>query len=249
MLKIFGLPIPDISYSETINQIKIWLKEPGQHLIVTANPEILLHAKANKDYYQILNQASLLVPDGAGLIFLSYLFNNPLAKSRVMGVDLADRLLKESALSDMKVFIIGDSAATLKNVYSKYGGKVSYAIGPVFDKWQRFPLDDGVNQQLVDKINAEKPEVLLVAFGAPKQERWIDYYLPQLPSVKVAIGVGGSLDYLGGRLKRAPGFMQNLGLEWLWRLILQPGRIIRIIRAVIIFPILAIFSHFRHQNQ
>ena len=98
MLKIFGLTISDISYSDTINQIKTWVKQAGQHLIVTANPEILLHARSNKDYYNLLNKASLLVPDGTGLILLSYLLGNPLTNGRVIGVNLAKRLLKESVL-------------------------------------------------------------------------------------------------------------------------------------------------------
>ena len=248
MLKIFGLPIADISYSETISQIKTWLQEPGQHLIVTANPEILLHAKKNNDYYRILKHASLLIPDGAGITSLSYLFNEPLTKGRVMGVNLAERVLKESAFYDLKVFIIGDNLDVLKNVANKYGGKISYAAGPMFNNWENFPLADQTNDFLIERIEAESPDILLVGFGAPKQERWIDYYLPKLSTVKIAIGVGGSLDYLGERLKRAPLWMQTSGIEWLWRVILQPKRIFRIIRAVFIFPILATFSHFRHEN-
>ncbi|HBV33129.1 TPA: hypothetical protein DEB72_01185 [Patescibacteria group bacterium] len=207
-----------------------------------------MHAKKNNDYYRILKHASLLIPDGAGITSLSYLFNEPLTKGRVMGVNLAERVLKESAFYDLKVFIIGDNLDVLKNVANKYGGKISYAAGPMFNNWENFPLADQTNDFLIERIEAESPDILLVGFGAPKQERWIDYYLPKLSTVKIAMGVGGSLDYLGERLKRAPLWMQTSGIEWLWRVILQPKRIFRIIRAVFIFPILATFSHFRHEN-
>ncbi len=248
MLKIFDLPISDISYSETIAQIKIWIKDARQHLIVTANPEILLHAKFNTDYFHILKNSSLLLPDGVGISLLSYLFNAPIVKGRVMGVDLVERILKEAALSDMKVFMLGDSVNVLNTIRDKYSAQISYAAGPQFTEWERMPLADGKSEEVITTINNSGAEVLLVAFGAPKQERWIDYYLKQMPGIKVAIGVGGSLDYLSNRYKRAPILMQRFGLEWLWRLILQPKRVIRIIKAVFIFPILALVDHFNNSN-
>ena len=88
-----------------------------------------------------------------------------------------------------------------------------------------------------DIINKSHPELLFVAFGAPKQEFWLRRNLPHLPSVKVAIGIGGAFDFIAGKRKRAPRTMQKLGLEWLYRLIQQPSRIIRIYNATIKFPI------------
>ncbi|MFH1867163.1 MAG: WecB/TagA/CpsF family glycosyltransferase [Patescibacteria group bacterium] len=246
MLKIFGLPISDISYSETINQIKTWLKQPGQYLIVTVNPEILLQAKKDLSYRNILQKSSLCVPDGFGIILLSYLIGKALTKGRVRGVDLADHLMSNALSSGHNVFLIGNSETVLTKVASKYEGGINYTVGPMFTSKASFPLNDPVNNELINKIKAAKPDILLVAFGAPKQEYWLNYYLSQLPSVKVGIGVGGSFDYLGKKVGRAPSFFQKLGLEWFWRVLRQPWRLIRIIRAVIIFPILAIFDHFKH---
>ena len=92
----------------------------------------------------------------------------------------------------------------------------------------------------MEKIREEAPDILLIALGHGKQEKWIAAHLPELPSVKVAMGVGGAFDFIAGRVLRAPRILRRLGLEWLWRLILQPSRLPRIWRAVIKFPILVL---------
>lgn len=245
MLRIFGLTINNWSLAETVGQIKSWLTKSEQRLMVTANPEILLKARNDAAYHRLINQAALRVADGVGVILISYLFGKPLHHGRVRGVDLVEKLLSDSQLAGYKVFLVGGSETGLSEVARHYGIGISYAVGPQFSDWQELPLNDRANDELINKINQANPDLLLVGFGAPKQERWLSYYLPQLPSVRAGIGVGGSFDYLGGRVRRAPLVMQLLGLEWLWRLILQPGRIVRIINAAIIFPILAIFDQFK----
>jgi N-acetylglucosaminyldiphosphoundecaprenol N-acetyl-beta-D-mannosaminyltransferase len=94
-------------------------------------------------------------------------------------------------------------------------------------------------------LAAYAPELLLVAFGHPKQEMWIARHLPDLPSVKVAVGIGGTLDYWSGAKKRAPQFLRSLGLEWFWRLMQEPKRWRRIFDAVVVFPSLVLWDKIR----
>jgi len=96
--------------------------------------------------------------------------------------------------------------------------------------------------QIIQAVNTSGAKLLLVAYGAPKQDLWIAKHLSKMPTVRVAIGVGGTFDFLSGTIKRAPRWLRSLGLEWLWRLILQPWRIKRIWTAVVIFPMLVLMS-------
>ncbi len=252
MLEIFKIKIDDLSLEEALTKIRGFLTDGKQHLIVTANPEILLQAKADSDYHQILARADLKLADGFGLVLLGYLFSKPLKNSRVTGVDLIQALARDSKKYSYSLFFTGFSdfilQKTTHNLSIKYG-KINISgvkIGPVFDKYSKFPFQDNTNDELINEINKKQPDILLVGFGAPKQEKWIDCYLPQLKSVKVAIGVGGVFDYLSGNILRAPEFFRKIGLEWLWRLIRQPQRLIRIIKAVIVFPVLAIIDKFKN---
>lgn len=245
MLKVFNLPIDALSLEEVLAKIKFWLAKQDQHLIFTVNPEILLKARRNYSYHQILKQAALRVADGMGVIFISYLFGSPLKKGRVRGVDLVKIILQSAKEKKCKVFITGWPEQMLFDLASKYGSNVDYAIGPLFNNWDVFPLKQLENDQLLNKISDFKPDILLVGFGAPKQERWLHFYMSKLPLVKIGINVGGSFDYLAGMVKMPPKLLGYLGLEWLWRVLIQPWRLFRIINAVVIFPILAIFDYFK----
>jgi N-acetylglucosaminyldiphosphoundecaprenol N-acetyl-beta-D-mannosaminyltransferase len=99
--------------------------------------------------------------------------------------------------------------------------------------------------RIIAKINECKPHLLLVAFGAPKQDEWIAKYLPQIPSVKVAMGIGGTFDFIAGTQTRAPKIMRKFGLEWLYRLVREPKRFKRIFNAVIVFPWLCFLGLFQ----
>ncbi|MFZ2969979.1 MAG: WecB/TagA/CpsF family glycosyltransferase [Minisyncoccia bacterium] len=97
---------------------------------------------------------------------------------------------------------------------------------------------NGLNKQLIQRINNAQPDIIFVAFGAPKQEKWIYENIKKIPSVKLAIGVGGSFDFISGKVKRAPLILRKIGLEWLWRLMLEPRRIGRIFNATVKFGLL-----------
>lgn len=220
MFHCFGVPIEGPTLAEAFAKNPRW--------IVTANPEILLHAKRDKAYRDALQKADLRTADGIGLVLMARLFGHTL--HRVTGVDLAEAIAKRAT----KLAIIGgvndsaERALAHLNVpgIALHGGTVnSNGTG------------DTANDEALHQLILEAPDVVFVAFGHPKQERWIEKNLPNLPSVKTIIGVGGAVDMWAGNTPRAPRFLRAVGLEWLFRLLREPKRIKRIWNAVVVFPI------------
>lgn len=212
-MKILGIRIDNLSLSEVLNKVEGFLGNNKQHYIVTSNPEFLVKAQKDEEFKKILNQADLSIPDGVGLVFAS-LFSNERIKERITGVDLMEAICEKAAQKKWPVFLFGA------------GPGIAEKAGEILKiKYQGLEISK-------DK---EKAVIIFVALGAPKQEKWINNNLKKMPNIKLAIGVGGSFDFISGNVKRAPSFMRLLGLEWFWRLILQPWRIKRIFNAVIVF--------------
>ena len=241
-IDILGVKINNVTMSETLQKIEGFLNDGRQHYIVTPNPEMFILARKDEEFRKILNEADLAVPDGMGLVYASKFLGMPF-KERVAGVDLVQKLCKFKN-SNFKLFLLGGrgdtaekAANNLQNLYSNINIAGADCGGYVHKS-------GGMNMEtekiVLDKINKTKPDILLVAFGAPKQEKWIYYNLKKMPSVKLAIGVGGAFDFISGRIKRAPAIIQKLGLEWAWRLAREPERAPRIFNATIKFPILVL---------
>ena len=187
-------------------------KKAEKYYIVTPNPEILVIANKNKNYKTVLNEAKLALPDGVGVTIASKLLGKGL-KRRITGVDLVEMLCMEGAKKPITIGFLGSRPGvadkTAECLQKKYPGlKVIFAK----EEW-----NEGSSKQI---------DILFVAFGSPKQELWIAENLSKLP-VKVVIGVGGSFDFISGRVKRAPAWIRKAGFEWLYRLINEPWRIKR----------------------
>lgn len=201
---ILGVKIDDINMEEAISIVDGWLSKNGKHYIVTPNPEFLVTAEKNPQFKKILNEADLAIPDGIGLRLGG-------VKNTVTGTDFMERLCKLASEKGYSVGLLGgkDGVADMAaiNLLRKYP---KLQIKCINDSAPRIPPAD----------------ILFAAFGHPKQEYWINENLPKIP-VKVAMGVGGAFDYISGKVPRAPIWMRDLGLEWLFRLIVQPWRIKR----------------------
>lgn len=213
---ILGVKIDDININQALEIVLGWLSKPGKHYIVTPNPEIIVMAQEDKELKEIINKANLAIPDGMGLkLSGDIVCNTP-------GIDLMERLIREASENGFTIGFLGgkDGVAekASKRLLEKYPKlKVVFAeSGGEVDK-------DGKS---LKKLKLLRTDLLFVAFGPPKQEKWIFNNLSKIP-VKVAMGVGGSLDVLSGQVPRAPEVMRTLGLEWLFRLIIQPWRIRR----------------------
>jgi len=204
------------------------------HQIATINPEFILEAQKNKDFKNILNNCDLNIADGMGVKLAFWRYGKSL-KYRMPGIDLMLKILEIANKKQLGVFLIAN-----KNGLSTW----EEAAEAIKIKFPTLSIQ-GVNLDIIRHSSfvirhLENYEVIFCNLGAPYQEIFLN--LLKNDTIRLAIGVGGSFDYLTGKLKRAPKWMQFFGVEWLWRLILQPQRWKRIWNATIIFPIKIIFS-------
>jgi N-acetylglucosaminyldiphosphoundecaprenol N-acetyl-beta-D-mannosaminyltransferase len=187
--------------------------------VVTINPEFVMQAQQNEPFRRVLDSADLALADGIGLIAASRLLGQPLPE-RVAGSDLVLRIAQRAAETGWRLYFLGASpgvaekaAETLQERHPTLTIVGTYAGSPA----QQFEED------ILERIRRADPDILFVAYGAPAQDMWIARNLETL-ATPVAIGVGGALDFVAGRAKRAPHWIQRLGLEWLHRLIREPWR-------------------------
>jgi N-acetylglucosaminyldiphosphoundecaprenol N-acetyl-beta-D-mannosaminyltransferase len=242
-IEILGIPIDAVTNKEALARIRQFLVEPRGHAVFTPNPEMLVLARQRPQFRATLKLADLAVPDGAGLLWAARLSGQRLPE-RVTGTDLVDDVCRLAAKEGKTVFLLGgrwgiaeQAADVLRHKYPKLeiagvsdGGTVEY------DESGTPVIDESIGQMIADA----EPDILFVAFGHGKQEEWILANLSRLPTVRVAMGIGGAFDFIAGQAQRAPKWLQKMHLEWLWRLILQPWRIRRILTATVVFPLLVI---------
>lgn len=235
---ILGAEISDISQTEAIKAAQVWLAGSDQHYIVTPNPEIVLAASKSAKLRYIFDNADLSLPDGFGLKIAAGILGQKL-ENRVAGADFMLQISALAAQEKRGVFLLGGEDGVAQKagtkLQEKYPGiKIAGATsgGKVIKVNDRWTTSD---QDLIKKINQSQAQILFVAFGCPKQEKWLFHNLAKLDSIKLAMTVGGSLDFLAGVRRRAPARMRQMGLEWLWRLGQDPRRAGRIWNATIGF--------------
>lgn len=231
-LQILGVGISSTSTSSVLAFVRKKITRKEKFWIATPNPEMITLAQKDVEFRYVLNSADLAVPDGVGLIWASRILGGQL-KSRLTGTDLMERLCQESVQNGWRVFFLGGSGdiaqKALGVLMRHYPGLEGMAdAGPelVISNWELVIKDTKTNQKTIAKINQFAPDLLFVGFGMGKQERWILKYLKTL-QIGGALVVGGAFDFWAGNVRRAPAWVRQRGLEWLWRLILQPWRIKR----------------------
>ena len=233
-INILGVLIDNIKKEELLLRISSFLEDGKQHFLVTPNPEIVLSAQKDEEFRAILNRADIAIPDGFGLILASYYLKTPLG-DRITGVDLMLEICKIGEDKGKSVYLLGGEKGiaekTAKVLIDKFP-KIKIVGAESGGKIEKENLKD---ENLLKKISEKNPDIIFVALGGGKQEKWIDANLKNLPSVKLAMGIGGAFDFISGKIKRAPLVMRKLGLEWLFRLFLEPRRIKRIFNATVVF--------------
>lgn len=222
LVNILGVPVDNIEMEEALNVIEKFILELDDircRVVYTPNPEMIMKAQEDEELMKILNDSDLNVPDGIGVVIASRLLNKPL-KARVAGYDLMMEIIKLCHKKGYSIGFLGGSPGVAeeakRRVQEQFRGiKVTGAYHGYY------PPD--YEEVLLQEINIKAPDVLFVGMGVPKQEKWIQRYKGELYS-GVCMAVGGSIDVLAGKVKRAPKIFQRLGLEWLYRLITQPWR-------------------------
>lgn len=232
-VKILGVRVDNLSR----DGIQEWIKkaldnEPRQKFVATLNPEIILGARRDENYKNILNSADLNLCDGFGIRFMSFLKGKKI-KARYTGVELTDYLLSlaKEKNRDILVVVGENSLSGPEEIRRGIENKYNFSVQAGYI--------DGIFSDADAVGNAE---IVFVNFGAPEQEKFIFENREKFPKAKVLVGVGGTFDFLTGKMKRAPKLMRKAGLEWLFRLVQEPKRLKRIIDATVIFPFLAIFN-------
>lgn len=228
-IHILGLPVDGITYAEWLAMIENWVidsrKNPLARHVCTINPEFMMIAQQDVNFRNILKRADLCVPDGVGLLWAARRLGKPLPE-RVTGSDGVPIISERAAEKGWRLFFLGaapgiaeKAAEILRQRHPGLQIVGTYSGSPAADE----------ENTIVERINAANADLLFVAYGAPEQDKWIARNLPRL-KVAMAMGVGGAFDFIAGVIPRAPLWMQKLGLEWLFRLYLQPWRIKRMMR-------------------
>lgn len=241
---ILGVDLHEIASQQELQSIFAgFLDGDRTRRIFTPNPEILLLADADPGYAATLRTADLALPDGTGVALVGFVRTGRIVR-RWPGIDIGATLMRLAGEKGATVAFVGSTEAVAQRAASRWrsamaGLDVRVFAGTEFDQTGR-ARSEHEERELVAALAAAAPAVVLVALGAPKQERWIERHADDFPSVRIMAGVGGTLDIWAGHLPRAPVAFRRLGLEWLWRLVLEPSRWRRIARATLVFPALAL---------
>lgn len=226
---LFGIPLAKVTESEAVEQVVALAKIPRRpaHFVATLNVDFVSNAvpawpfKGNKELWLYLRRSDFVIADGMPIVWLSHLARDPLP-ARVTGADTVPLICKRCAEEGLSIFVLGGTADA-DEVALEHLREMApdLKIAGLNTSVVRLEDDQG---PLLREINAAKPDILFVALGNPKEELWMGRYVGQL-NVGVVMGVGGTFNFLAGKVKRAPKWMQDHGLEWVFRVWQEPRRL------------------------
>lgn len=219
---ILGVRIYAVTMKEALACAEEMIRSDKPHVVATANAEMVMRAREDKELFNILNRCSLVVPDGAGILWAGDVLGYPFPE-RVTGADYAEELLRLATRESWPVYFLGGAPGVAEKAirrFSERNGK--FPLAGVHDGY----FDEREEKKIIDEIKRNNTKILLCGMGVPKQEKWLWRHKDELGPL-MGMGVGGVFDVMAGNLKRAPLWMQKNRLEWAYRLYLQPSRITR----------------------
>jgi N-acetylglucosaminyldiphosphoundecaprenol N-acetyl-beta-D-mannosaminyltransferase len=224
-ITMLGVPFDRVTTADSLRLIGQMIASGRPHYAATANVDFAVQALADVELRRILSDADLVLCDGMPLVWASRFLGNPLPE-RVAGSDLVPQMLAEAERQGWRVFFLGGAeqsvARAAANIRARHPQlQLVGSYSPPFK-----PLLEMDHEDIVQRVRAARPDILLVAFGCPKQEKWIGMQFRHA-GVPLSIGVGATIDFLGGSMRRAPQWMQRTGLEWMFRLLQEPRRLFR----------------------
>ncbi len=221
-IEMMGCQIDNLTMEETLGRVEQFIAsgQPHQHVVV--NVDKLVKASRDAELRQIINDCALINVDGMPVVWASRLLGKPL-KSRVAGVDLFEALMQRASTKQWRVFLLGareEVVSGVKSLYeTKYPGLVVAGYRNGYWKADEEPA-------VVEQIKAAQADLLFVAISSPKKEQFLGQYQAEM-KIPFAMGVGGTFDVAVGKVKRAPLWMQNNGLEWFYRFLQEPRRMFK----------------------
>ena len=223
-IALLGVAFDNLTLRETVDRIEAMIVSGRSHHAVTVNVDFLAQARRDLELHRILLNASLVLCDGTPLVWASRLFGNPLPE-RVAGADIVPELIRVAAEKNYRLFFLGTTEEANTQAIARL--RVQFPDLEISHYSPPFrPLLETDDAEIIRRIRAAKPDLLFVAFGCPKAEKWLAAHYPGL-GVPVAIGVGATIDFLAGRVRRAPLWMQHGGVEWFYRLCQEPRRLFK----------------------
>ncbi|MGL5480061.1 MAG: WecB/TagA/CpsF family glycosyltransferase [Clostridium sp.] len=225
-IKILNVKVDNLTLNESVNYIEDKIKENNNSYVVTPNVDHLVLLDKDEEFKKVYENADVILTDGMPLIWMSKLFRKPI-KEKVSGSDLFPALCTMAAQKKYKIFLLGAAegvaAIAADNLKEKYEGlEIAGTYSPKFG----FEKDKDELDKIIDIVNTAKPDILAVGLGAPKQEKFIYKYKDKL-NVPISLAIGATIDFEAGNIKRAPIWMQKCGLEWFYRMIKDPKRLVK----------------------
>ncbi|MFH1790256.1 MAG: WecB/TagA/CpsF family glycosyltransferase [bacterium] len=244
-MKFLGIKIDNLNRQDALIKAFNFFANESQCVIYTPNPEIIVDSHKDSYLAKVLNTGDINICDGVGLQ-MAILLKQGIKIKRLAGVDFMLAMCQKASISGKTVFLLGSDndkvvSRVATNLKNKFGNLKIVGISPgprISIKDDALIMDHAENSEIIAQINSAPPDILFVAFGHNKQEKWIFENISKIPCVKIVMAVGGSFDFISGHVTRAPLWIRKIGLEWLFRLFIQPRRILRILKATIIFIIL-----------
>ncbi len=228
-ISVSGTPIDVFGLQEALLQVDRFVTEGGFHQVATANTDFIVNALYDAELSEILTRADLVTPDGMPVVWASRLLGSRLPE-RVTGADFVPEIAKLAAAKGYQLFLLGGRDGVAEKAAARLkrdNPELLIAGWASPENIDACAEDQSATQQLLQHVTDSQTDILLVAFGNPKQEKWIYRNRQQLANVSVCMGVGATFDFLAGEARRAPTWMQKRGLEWLFRLSINPSRLWR----------------------
>ncbi|MCP4277719.1 MAG: WecB/TagA/CpsF family glycosyltransferase [Gammaproteobacteria bacterium] len=221
-IELLGVPVDCVDMGQSLEAVDALIQGDCAKTVIAVNPEKIIKARTDTKLLRLLQQSGLLIPDGIGAVIAVKILHGK-SISRVPGSELMPEICRRSISKGYKLFLLG--AAPEVNEKAVEVLKEKYQGINIVGSQHGYYSDDEI-PALIDQINDSEADVLFVALGSPRQELWMEEYLPKL-NVKVCQGVGGTFDVIAGKVKRAPALFLKMHMEWLYRLLAQPKRLLR----------------------
>ncbi len=222
---ILGFNVCNTNFTELIDNIFRDFDNNISNFIVNVNPEIVINNYKNKKMLEILNKENYQIPDGIGIIYASRILKKNI-KQRITGIDLMMHICSESINHDSKIFLYGGKDGI--------ANKAKKELEILYPKINIVGVCNGYIEEntAVNIIKKSNPNILFVGLGSPKQEKFIINHRNELNNIKIFMPIGGSLDVISKSIKRAPNWVINYNLEWLYRAIKEPKRFLKYINLI-----------------